>query len=245
VKHVSYRDIFNVRADHYNDAMQLALNSRDAEFSQLLDRMKISPDDHLLDIPSGAGYLKSYLPNTVTVTSIDPSVGFSILSSSDIITDAVDQTGLASSSVDKVFSLAGLHHISDRTTFYNEMHRVLKPKGILGVSDVLNGTKVDAFLNEFVHRYNPLGHEGKFFDSDETKIIADSGFKVLSSETVSYTWKFNSKDQMLTFVKNLFGLDLADKESVEGGISDYLEFYLEDSIYYIPWELQTIIGQKL
>lgn len=71
-----YRLIFQQRANDYHFAMQHYPNVRINEFNNLIKSTNFSKVKNVLDIPSGGGYLKKYLPNHLNIISTDFSEGF-------------------------------------------------------------------------------------------------------------------------------------------------------------------------
>ncbi|MEX0597986.1 MAG: hypothetical protein WD512_15965, partial [Candidatus Paceibacterota bacterium] len=61
----------------------------------------------------------------------------------------------------------------------------------------------------------------------------------------TYPWTFDTKDAMVDFCKNLFGLDKATDEEVSHGIETYLHpIYVADR-YIIEWHLIYFIATKI
>ncbi|MDG1390353.1 MAG: methyltransferase domain-containing protein [Halioglobus sp.] len=74
----------------------------------------------------------------------------------------VDSIPLADRSFDAIGSLAGLHHIANRSPVFSEWSRQLKAGGELAVADVALGSVTGDFLNGFVDCHTPQGHDGIF-----------------------------------------------------------------------------------
>ena len=70
-----YSEIFAQRAHQYHEAMQRDPRARDGEFLALLEDLSSSAID-LLDVPSGGGYLSTYLDAHRRLESCDFSIGF-------------------------------------------------------------------------------------------------------------------------------------------------------------------------
>ncbi|MBF0623086.1 MAG: class I SAM-dependent methyltransferase [Magnetococcales bacterium] len=208
----SYQEIFNTRGQRYHRAMQRYPHARDAEFNTLLTLSKIPEHAILADIPAGGCYLNGYLSETVTVYSVETSRAF--LSScpkqrrnQPILTDSLFNIPIRNGSIDRIFSLAGLHHITDREPVYKEMAQLLKPNGLLAIADVERGSGVARFLNGFVNQHNPMGHRGHFLDHTDTAQLNALGFIRQQNETKPCPWYFDNRAAMVNFCSDLFGLD--------------------------------------
>ena len=69
-------------------------------------------------------------------------------------------------------------------------------------------TPQNPFLNIFIDEYTSTGHEGVFFEENEFKSNFEKiGYVDVKEELVQFHWKFNSFYSMLSFTKNLFGLE--------------------------------------
>ncbi|MBD3271138.1 MAG: methyltransferase domain-containing protein [Elusimicrobia bacterium] len=77
----------------------------------------------MIELGSGKGYLKKYLPAIITSEVRQ-------LPGNDLVMNAQD-LGLASSSVSVFFLLNVFHHIPDTDSFLKEVERCLKPGGVL------------------------------------------------------------------------------------------------------------------
>ena len=77
----------------------------------------------------------------------------------------------------------------------------------MAVSDVGLDTNQDRFLNEFVDKWTPTGHEGMFFGTGEfSRRMKDTGFTEVSEYHAEYKWRFDSHLKMLQFTRYLFAL---------------------------------------
>jgi ubiquinone/menaquinone biosynthesis C-methylase UbiE len=158
-----YRIIFQKRADDYHFAMQEYPNVRKDEFQNLISNTNFAKITEVLDIPSGGGYLKNYIPKHVNVTFTDFSEGFT---NETVKLVKPEKLPFSSESFDIVYSLSGMHHLNNVTLFIEECLRVIRADGDFIFADVKKGTSVDEFLNEFVNKYNSLGHTGDFLSHD-------------------------------------------------------------------------------
>lgn len=231
-----YGEIFAARASQYHFAMQTCPRARDAEFLAIVQDL---PADavNLLDVPSGGGYLSSYLTSPGTLRSCDFSVGFA---GAGVPKASPQSLPYESGSFDAVLSLTGLHHIArgNQDAFLAECQRVLRAKGHILVGEVLRGSPVDAFLNDFVHRHNSQGHVGDFFDEGFLAQLATAGFSGARMQVRSYAWRFADVPGMVTYCRNMFGIDQADDALIESGLRDYLGFRVaQDGTVELPWQL--------
>jgi SAM-dependent methyltransferase len=231
-----YGEIFAARASQYHFAMQAYPRARDAEFLAIVQDLPAGAID-LLDVPSGGGYLSSYLSSPSTLRSCDFSVGFA---GAGVPKASPQSLPYDAASFDAVLSLTGLHHIAraNQDAFLAECHRVLRGSGSVLVGEVLRGSPVDAFLNDFVHRHNSQGHAGNFCDEGFLAQLAAAGFGGARMQVRSYAWRFADVPSMVTYCRNMFGIDRADDALIEDGLRDHLGFRVaQDGTVELPWQL--------
>lgn len=241
----SYQDIFELRADTYHEAMTQCPAARAREFEAIVSFSSLQPGSVVADIPSGGGYLESYISNTVSgIIAVEPTRQFyarceetrllkKLLSPLEAI-DIADET------IDAIISLAGLHHVVDRATVFNELRRILKPDGVLCIADVRLGSDVDRFLNVFVDQYNSLGHEGWFIDRGFKQALTSARFAIEKNQVIPYSWNFHDVEEMVRFCILLFGLDDATPDTVHAGIEHYLGYTTDSAGCQMNWELEFL-----
>lgn len=214
-----YRQIFQKRANDYHYAMQQYPNARAREFTNLISGTNFSTIAKVLDIPSGGGYLKNYLPKHVNVTFADFSEGFI---NDDIQLVSPEILPFESDSFDTIFCLSGLHHLSNVPQFVDECLRVSSKEGEFVFADVKKDTNVAVFLNEFVNEYNTLGHKGDFFCEDYFENYPSIQSNITACQYNEYPFFFHSEEDMISFFKLFFGLDKADETTIYEGVRDIL-----------------------
>jgi cyclopropane fatty-acyl-phospholipid synthase-like methyltransferase len=164
----TYRDIFNHRGQGYHQAMRQNGIARQAELQQVIRLAQLSPGMTIGDIPSGGSYLQTtYLKHPATILSVETSSKFlpnPIDRPQPILYDRFSHIPLPSDHLDRIISLAGVHHFENQPAFYREAHRLLKLNGLFILADVQENTPVARFLNDFVHRHNSQGHRGQFLN---------------------------------------------------------------------------------
>ena len=231
-----YSEIFAQRAHQYHDAMQRDPRARDGEFLALLEDLPATAVD-LLDVPSGGGYLNAYLDDGHRLESCDFSIGFA---GSRIPLGSPEELPFADAAFDAVLSLTGLHHVSleRQDAFFAECRRLLRSGGQLQIGEVLAGSRVGAFLNDFVHRHNSQGHVGVFFDETFLPRLQTAGFDAPRMAVRHYPWRFADEAAMVFYCRNMFGIDRAGDAEILAGLRDYLDFRVtEDGRIELPWQL--------
>ena len=149
---MDYSLSFNTRASKYVSAIKKYPNALEEEFSTALKMLKLKKNDVLLNLPCGGVYIQP--PSNVKYHKLEINSMFAEI-------DNVEQCTLSNipfedESVDKILTLACLHHSSEeeRKDFYNECIRILKHNGILVMADVVAKSKQSIWLNEIVNKYN-------------------------------------------------------------------------------------------
>jgi SAM-dependent methyltransferase len=236
----TYRDIFNHRGKGYHQAMRHNGIARQAEFQQVIQLAHLSPDLTIGDIPSGGGYLKTYLNRPATILSIETSTQFLAYhpdQSLPILCKDFSKIPLPGNHLDRIVSLAGVHHFEDQPAFYQEAHRLLKPNGLFVLADVQENTPVAHFLNDFVDRHNSNGHRGQFLNDRTRSQLQQTGFSIRKSHLTSVPWRFQTLPDMAQFCQLLFGLDLATPDQILNGLSTYLGYQYHKGEYHLNWDL--------
>jgi ubiquinone/menaquinone biosynthesis C-methylase UbiE len=116
------------------------------------DLMQAGPSDHILDIGSGFGGPARYFAKRFgcRVTGIDLTTEFCdvarhltrLLDLEDRVTFQVGDAlamPLADESIDGAYSMNVSMNIADKTAFYREIHRVLKPRAWLVLAEIAKG----------------------------------------------------------------------------------------------------------
>lgn len=243
----SYDKIFNKRGLSYHKAMRLAPSARQHEFEVAISGFHINNEDIICDMPSGGGYLAGFLPqvNRLEYIAVDPSESFADTwkeRTFNTLFAPLDRLPMDNDAVDKIVSIAGLHHIENLNPVFKEMRRILRPDGELSILEVASGSITDTFLNVFVNQYNSMGHQGCFIDESFRLNMQGSGFTILQDNACRYTWNFIDEAQMIEFIKLMFGLDKASGHIIADGIDTILGVVDTAHGISINWELQRIIA---
>lgn len=245
----TYEQIFDQRADAYQKAMERYPNARDREFQLAVEAADVKPGDVVCDAPSGGGYLRAYLPGDIRqYLAVETAPDFTAcchLGSQDrIVRSSLTSLDLDDNSVDVCINLAGSHHLEDKAAFFREVARVLRTAGRFVIADVQAGSATDVFLNQFVHENNSMGHEGIFLDTRTAGDILGCGFRIVSDKHMTLPWSFDNLEDMALFCKLLFGMDIANLETVTRGASDILGLMPGPGTVNLAWTLRFIAAVK-
>ncbi len=245
----TYEQIFSKRADAYQKAMELYPAAREREFRLTVERAGVKSGDVICDAPSGGAYLRGYLPEDIqhylAVETAPDFTGHCPMGEHDrVILSPLDNIAIENDSVDVCINVAGSHHLQDKSKFFREVARILKPGGRFIIADAETGTRVDRFLNEFVHQHNSMGHEGIFLDGTTADEISACGLQIHSDEIIKIPWSFETRADMGIYCKLLFGIDLAEPESVARGIEDILGYMAGPGKINLAWSLRFIVASK-
>ena len=233
---MDYDLVFTKRASEYNYATTTYPDVLVNELMTAAQVVDAKPGEVIVNVPGACDDISPYFMVDVTYKSYETNKMFA-----SVTCTTYSEFGIIpepNESVDKVVSIAALHHSTDaeRQVFYNEVLRILKPGGVMIIGDVMSGSSQDAWLNTFVNKYN--GHNGKFWSVDDTKLM--QGFNV-NVKIKKYMWSFNGKDEMIDFIRNLFGIGSA----TDSEISDGLRHYLGETDNKFEWSLIYFIATKI
>lgn len=239
----SYAEIFLQRAGEYHGAMARWPDARNAEFRAVLDPLDKAPDGLVCDMPSGGGYLAHYLRDGLDYVGVEPADGFFDADNRGLRRVKSDLTDVAldDGSVDHLVSLAGLHHESDLGRVFAEMRRLVCPGGLVIIADAAAGTAPAHFLNGFVDRHNPQGHEGRFFDDRTAGLVEAAGLAIVEDELAPVPWTFDSEAEAGAFCKKLFWLPDLQPEAVAEALASEIGFTHRDGRVLLDWTLRRFI----
>lgn len=246
----TYSDIFDQRGKLYHQAMMDYPLARQAEFKTVLSELDLGPGLTLCDVPSGGGYLRNFISVPgVKLYFVETSKAFAqetegLSDSTPLFCKTIADLPLSDGTVDRVVSLAGLHHIDPQVDFYREAHRILASNGILVLADVQGGSGVDRFLNDFVDQHSSMGHKGIFLTGQTLIDLKKCGFQIASAQLKSYAWQFPSSTAMAHYCQMLFGINQADMKTILHGIKACVGYEVTDTGCYMNWELLCVKAIK-
>ena len=238
-----YADIFDVRGESYNSAMDRFPDARDKERSILLELLSPEAGEHILDAPAGGGYLADGLRALGAIpVCVEPSEDFARPLAGRYETYNTDiflmpQFGRP---LDKAGSLAGLHHLTRKQILdcFKGCYAAMKSGGVIAVADVLEGSPVATFLNGPVDEWTLTGHEGIFFQhGDFVALLSDAGFKEVEESFREFYWTFPTFDDLVSFCQSLFGLVKAEKQAIASTLTELLGVDEIEGGFGLRWSL--------
>lgn len=245
----SYQDIFNIRGQMYHQAMALYPQARAQEFLLPLQQLNLHPGDILVDLLSGGSYLADYLPDDIQLHCLESSQALAQLCQQrgyQVSLFNNNHLPLPDQSVDKIVSIAGLHHIEDKVPLFKEMHRILKPGGQICIADVEQDSNIAHFLDDIVNRYSDTGHQGIYLGEHTRQELQQAGFSQIQTQRLHYNWHFPNEEAMISYCKLLFGLENGSVEQVRQGIKKHLNFEQQQSgKVELKWELHCLMGSYI
>ena len=242
----TYSEIFAERGAAYHRAMAECPNARGAEFRAALEPLH-GRSGLLCDMPSGGGYLASYLPVGWRYLGVDPSDDFvrACPVGVECVQAGITSVPLATGEADAVVSLAALHHEPDLPAVFSEMRRILQADGRAVICDGAVGTPVAKFLNGFVAANNPMGHDGHFLDQRTAGLIEEAGFEIAGDELVEMPWQFESRDDAGAFCRQLFWMPKLSVEEVAAAMGREIGFSDVDGRPQLRWALRRIVADAV
>jgi SAM-dependent methyltransferase len=245
----AYRDIFQKRGHLYHQAMTLYPWARAEEFHHILRMADLQDGDIVCDIPSGGGYLRIFVERTVSLLHIETSEVFADLclsnGVSNVMLATMEDIPFGNGSVDKVLSLAALHHVDKKERFFSEANRILKKGGTLTIADVRAHSTASEFLDGFVNAHNTMGHKGNYIHDKTQGDLVKNGFAIMQSTPILFHWEFDTPQAMGRFCQMLFGIDNADSAQIVEGIQKHVGYSAGRSGCLMNWELFFINARKL
>jgi len=242
----TYKEIFKKRGESYDLAMQKFPLARKQEFESLLDHIEFSENEIVVDIPSGGSYLTHYLPTFVKSIAVENCREFinKTDSPNNIILSEPDKIAIENNSIDVLLSLAGIHHMSDKRPFFNEIKRVLKPSGRFCIADVSENSAVHTFLDTIVHKYNSQGHHGDYLNEATLENIQSCGLTINNVMKKDLHWHFDEIDSAVEFCRLMFGLDNINLTQFKDEMIAVLGIENQLQGVSLHWQLMYITGNK-
>lgn len=162
---------------------------------------------------------------------------------------------LANESVDKISSIATLHHYDNRSTgtgtkgrekAIREFYRILKKGGKLIIGDVAHGTASQRHFDSIDNPIDcaPSGHPHDFLTEKLARELCENaGFNNIKWNIEQVPWEFESEEQAQRFLHTIHNAKCSPKESFEHA-KKKLRWWKEDNKFYLEWELFYLTADK-
>jgi ubiquinone/menaquinone biosynthesis C-methylase UbiE len=248
-----WNDVWAKRAASYNLANAKFPDARKTERDRFVAGLALAPRMTVLEVGAAGGYLSAGIAallrgevEILAIESSDSHIGALPNYVRRVDGSSITQFSLGDATVDRVVNLASLHHTLDDRGYFSESLRVLKPGGLVGAADVQIGSPVAKWLDEFVHNHNSRGHVGRFYAEGEfSRRLEEAGFMEIRELVATYTWNFETVDDMCEYCQLLFGLDRADLPEIHRAIEEILGIVtLPDGTVGMRWGLLHAFGRK-
>ncbi len=224
-------------------AMRDYPHARRREVETLLELAALRPGMVVLDLQAADGYLADrvleHLGGEARCICVEPSpLRHRIRPAHRVLSSPLhDIAGPGDGSVDRVLGLAGLHHSEDPAGVLLECQRLLRPGGMVAICDVERESRMDHWLNGFVARHHPGGHDGVFFSAGEMRrLFEEAGFLQVEVRRREVPWSFPGFDHLVRFCRGLFGLECPDPVIAEG-IRELLDVREGEEGVELDWSL--------
>lgn len=232
-------------------AMRNYPHARRLERDALIGLATLRPGMRVLDIQAAGGYLADrvyeMLAGEVRCVCLEPCVELAsrINPVHEVCLDPMERMEhIPSRSIDLALGLAGFHHSNNLDATARETWRVLKAGGEIAVCDVIKGSKMAVWLNDFVDQHNPAGHRGTFLAQGEmTGVLARANFEDITEEVRQVPWLFETEADLARFCKGLFNLAPSEAE-VGKAIHRYLDVTPTAEGLSLAWQLTYARGIK-
>ncbi len=224
---------------------------RNNERDTLLDYVALRPGCVTLDIQSAGGYLSDEIHRRLGradgIVCIEPNreLRSRLNPAYRAFGDALERFGsVGDESIDIALGLIGLHHSHSHRATVDECHRVLRPGGELAICDVPAGSSLAGWLNVFVARHCPAGHEGNFPAPGEIgRLCEEAGFVDVVEESRDVPWVFRHRADIARFFRGLFGLSV-DAAAIDRALDDYFVIRETERACTVDWRLIYVHARK-
>ena len=235
----NYKKAFDQRGKHYHQAMLDCPAARSQEFHALFAKVNLKPGELILDIPSGGGYLEKMLgrihaEDKIEIHSVEFSSGF--VANIHLLEEDLESP-VSLKLYDRIICLAASHHINDFGSFLQVLRARAKLGAVVHVADVVPGSNLSHFLDEFINRHTSTGHKGIYRDLQS--FLWPQFLCPIHIEVRQYPWCFDNEDQMISFCRTLFGLNPElSGDLLKEALRNYVGFSASRLGIKLHWELQ-------
>lgn len=223
------------------DAM---LASRRFTNEAALDRLRnlagATPEQRVLDLACGPGIVTEALAGSAgLVVGLDITEGMvtrcrdrnQAAGNTNVACLQGDSSNLpfASNSFDVVVTRSAVHHFSEPAVVLAEVHRILRPGGVLTVSDVVSSEEPDEskLHNAFETLRDPT-HVRMLPESVLLKLVADTGFEIQSVDSTTASREYGEWLAITSAPERSGPLRILMEELAHAGIGAGVQLRIDD-----------------
>lgn len=227
----------------HNHAMRCCPKARRQEFEQAVDAARLGAHMRVAEVPAGGGHLKAYLPAGCELLAHDSFAGFAHHGVRSDTPPFCLHLPWPDETIDVAISVAGMRRLRDKQPLLAELHRVVRSRGRLVVSDVAQGSAAASFLDRYVSRHNRAGAERHCLGRGTLREFETAGWRVEHHRLTRFHWVFSSREVMAEFCHQYFELQSATVAdtlaAIEAGpgVED-----LPDGTVGMNWTFRTIVA---
>jgi SAM-dependent methyltransferase len=252
----------------YREANSTFPHARLAEVQGTIERANVKPEETVIEIGTGNGYLTfplaskvgprgkviTFDTNTQNLTDIvlKNTNGLQIV---PIPQNTSFDFPLPTEQADAIVSLATLHHYDDRskgtgvtgrTHALKEFYRMLKHGGRLIIADGAHGTPMQRYFDAAdnpVHCH-PRGHPHDFLSVESAvKLCEEAKFEDVKAEIVTTPWVFKDENEAKQFVHKLHNAQCSPEESIALA-KKHLPYAKTKNGFELGWSLLYVTAKK-
>ena len=162
---------------------------------------------------------------------------------------------LVDGSVDKISTMATLHHYDDRLKgtgtqgkekAFREFYIILKKGGKLIIGDVAQNTSSQRYFDSIDNpKYcYPLGHPHDFLIKEQVILFCKkAGFKNIHFVIENVPWQFENDKEAQEFLRTIHNSKCTPKESLEHA-KKTRKYWTENGKFYLEWQLFYLTAEK-
>lgn len=152
--------------------------------------------EHVLDVGCGTGLAFDLLearfsPGRITAVDVDPAVMAAARQAAaecdcpvEVLEANVEKLGLPDESIDLVFCHQTLHHVVDQPGTFRELHRVLRPAGLLLLAESCRSFTLSLLVRALFHHEESTQRTAQEY----RQLARDAGFAIEAEQLSRPFW---------------------------------------------------------
>ncbi len=260
------------RWENYRLANSRFPKVRQAELSRQLELTNPQQGETIVEVGTGNGYLTFELAKAVgksgKIITFDyqkPNIDFvEEANQGKFPIQTIHQTldynlSIPEGSIDKVSTIATLHHYDDRSKhtgangrqrIINEFYRVIKKGGQLVIADIADKTPNQEYFDNVLDNHaspgycHPRGHPHDFLDEKLARELCEkAGFKDIEFRIEQVPLMFENEEQAKTFWHTVHNAKCSPDESLDI-VKKHLPNWNKNGGFYVGWHTLYLTARK-